>query len=367
MIVIMLALIALAIDIGVLEVAKTQLQHAADAAALAATGELIDKDTLSGSANLTTETASARAKAVQYAAANLICNQAATVDANTSNSTSGDVVVGYLADPSDRTKSMTFTDPNAANAVQVRVQRTAASNGEVSLFFGKIFGKTSGAMQASATAAMLKNFGGFKAPSDGTNLGILPFALDETTWNNMVAGGGSDNYAWNDSTKTISSGSDNIREMNLYPQGTGSPGNRGTVDIGSSNNSTADIARQIVYGVNASDLAQMPGGKLVLNAQGTLSLNGDTGISAGVKDELASIEGQPRVIPIFRTVNGNGNNAQYTIVGFVGIRILNVVLTGSMSNKQVIIQPANVKIEGGIAGGSGQSSYNIYSPVWLVR
>ena len=45
-------------------------------------------------------------------------------------------------------------------------------------------------------------------------------------------------------------------------------------------------------------------------AGGKLYLNGDTGISAGVKDELASIKGQPRIIPIFSTVSGNGNNAQ---------------------------------------------------------
>ncbi len=94
----------------------------------------------------------------------------------------------------------------------------------------------------------------------------------------------------------------------MFPQGTGSPGNRGTVDIGSSNNSTADIARQIVHGISPSDFAQL-GGKLEFDDSGKLYLNGDTGISAGVKDELASIMGQPRIIPIFSTVSGNGNNA----------------------------------------------------------
>ena len=93
----------------------------------------------------------------------------------------------------------------------------------------------------------------------------------------------------------------------------GSPGNRGTVDIGSSNNSTNDIARQILYGISASDLAYH-GGKLEFNSCGYLILNGDTGISAGVKDELAEIKGQPRCIPVFSQVNGPGNNADYKIV-----------------------------------------------------
>ena len=103
-----------------------------------------------------------------------------------------------------------------------------------------------------------------------------------------------------------------------------------------------------------------------LDENGELELNGDTGISAGVKDELESIKGEPRIIPIFRTVTGPGNNAQYTIVCFAGVRILEVKLTGKMSSKRVIIQPAPMVAKGGIAG-SGQTSQFVYSPVWLVR
>ena len=109
---------------------------------------------------------------------------------------------------------------------------------------------------------------------------------------------GSDAYHWNPESKTVSVGADGFKEVNLFPQGTGSPGNRGTVDIGSSNNSTAAIAQQILYGISPADLA-FHGGKLEFDSNGQLFLNGDTGISAGVKDELASIIGKPRIIPIF--------------------------------------------------------------------
>ena len=161
-------------------------------------------------------------------------------------------------------------------------------------------------------------------------------------------GNASDNWRWNAATKTITAGSDGVLEVNLFPQGTGSPGNRGTVDIGSSNNSTADIARQIVYGISPSDLAHH-GGSLIWTTDGELELNGDTGISAGVKDELDSIKGKPRLIPIFSTVVGPGNNAQYTIVHWAGIRIMDVKLTGSMNQKRVIVQPAPMVVSGAIA------------------
>jgi Flp pilus assembly protein TadG len=366
LLVFMLIVIAVAIDIGYLELAKTQLQESADAAALAATAELIDNDALTGVPNMSDNVAQARTIAVQYAAFNRVCMSAPAIDPNSSNSTSGDVVIGYLSNPSDPTQAMNFSLPNQANAVQVRVQRSTSENGEVGLFFARIFGSNSQAVKATATAAIMNSFVGFQAPADGSNLMIMPFALDLQTWNNMLAGSGTDNWSWDPTLKVVTSGSDNIQEVNLFPQGTGSPGNRGTVDIGSNNNSTATIERQILYGITPADLANLPGGNLAFNSQGVLYLGGNPGISAGMKDDLASVIGQPRIIPIFSSVSGPGNNAQYTIVAFAGVRIMNVKLTGSMSSKQVLVQPANITTAGGIAGSS-QSSYFVYSPPWLVR
>jgi hypothetical protein len=195
---------------------------------------------------------------------------------------------------------------------------------------------------------------------------LLPFALDLDTWNDLMAGNASDDWTYNPETGAVTCGSDGIKEVNLYPQGTGCPGNRGTVDIGGSNNSTSDIARQIVDGVSPDDLAHH-GGSLEFDACGELELNGDTGISAGVKDELASIIGDPRMIPIFSEVVGPGNNADYTIVKFAGIRIMEVKLTGKMSSKRLIIQPCNIVADGVIPSPvEGQGEF-IYTPVRLIR
>ncbi|MCA9194889.1 MAG: hypothetical protein KDB03_24125 [Planctomycetales bacterium] len=164
----------------------------------------------------------------------------------------------------------------------------------------------------------------------------------------------------------IVSGSDGVKELNLYPQGTGSPGNRGTVDIGGANNSTNDIARQIVYGISAEDLADL--GKELKLESGGLTLNGDTGISAGVKDELASIIGQKRIIPVFSTVQGNGNNAQYTIVKWVGVRIIDVKLTGKLADKKLIVQPCPVIATYGEVATEGEEwSEFVLSPAVLTN
>jgi hypothetical protein len=284
------------------------------------------------------------------------------------------VVVGTIWNFADQSEAMSSENPFYYNVVQVRVRRTAEMNGQVPVFFAQIWGKTGYSAQAVATAGVVKNVGGFRAPPDGENLHLLPFALDIETWKAVLAKQTVDDWAWDPDTKTISPGQDGIHECNLFPQGIDSSGNRGTIDVGGQDNSTDVISRQITDGVTAEDLAYH-GGSLQFNENGELILNGDTGISAGVKDELASIMGEPHIIPIFSKVESPGNNAQFTIVMFVGVRILEVDFSGnSNSNKRLTIQPANVITKGVIAGPpkpgatpEESSSYFVYSYPILVR
>ncbi|MFT5527355.1 MAG: hypothetical protein ACI9HK_005337, partial [Pirellulaceae bacterium] len=67
-------------------------------------------------------------------------------------------------------------------------------------------------------------------------------------------------------------------------------------------------------------------------------------------------------------VVGPGNNADYTVVQLVGIRIMAVKLTGPMNKKHVLIQPAPVVIRGVIPSTPEDScTQDIYSPVILVQ
>jgi len=355
----MVALLAFAVDLGYVYAVRAELQRSADSAAIAAAWELIDKDGPAGTETATGLTSSASTVASQYAGLNHVGSQSPNLASN-------DVTVGYMTNPSSPTEPIIATPTGKLpNAVKVRVQRTSEQNGQVNFFFARALGFDQSSADAQATAAFLSGFSGFKTPADGSNLNILPFVLDEPTWNNLQTSG-TDSWCYNPETKSVTAGCDNVREVNLFPQGTGSAGNRGTVDIGSSNNSTADIARQIVSGISPADLAHL-GGTIQFNPAGEVHLNGDTGISAGVKDELASIIGKPRIIPIFRSVTGPGNNADYTIVKFVGVRVLDVKLTGSMSSKRVTIQPCNVVMKGGIYQPGASNSQYVHSPVWLVR
>src|SRR3954447_2609969 len=320
MAVVLVGMVAFSVDVGYVLKAKEELQRLADASALATCWEYGKQ--LGKGASQTTATTAARTTAAQYAALNRVTGNAMSLSSNSSNDPNGDVVFGYISDFKNSQSAFQTNSANGYNAVKVRLRKNSAINGEVPYFFARVFGLTGQSLQEEAIAGLIRDIKGFQTPKDNSNLGILPYALDLQTWNSLIANSGSDNYRWNATTKQVEAGSDGLVEVNLYPQGTGSAGNRGTVDIGSSNNSTADIARQILNGISPSDMAAM-GGKLEFDASGKLNLNGDTGISAGVKNELASIKGQPRVIPIFSTVSGNGNNANYTIVKWQGVRVMN--------------------------------------------
>ena len=357
----MMAFLAFTVDTGYLAASKAEIRRSADSAALAGCWELYDG--LVQGKTLTQSEADVAAEAALYAGVNPIANTSPGLS-NEINSRS--VEVGYLSTITSNSISANASLP--FHAVRVTVKKNSQQNGEIPFFFGRIFGDSGRAIDAAATAVMARNISGFTTPGNSQEtLGVLPFALDLQTWNTISANTAQDSFSYNPSTGALTAGGDGVREVNLYPQGTGSPGNRGTVDIGGANNSTADIARQIVYGISQADIQQL-GKTLNFNSSGTMTLNGDTGISAGVKDELASIIGQPRIIPVFSTVSGNGNNANYTIVKWVGVRILNVKLTGAMSQKAVIVQPAPVVSRNFVINNSeADTSDYVYSPVLLAR
>jgi hypothetical protein len=362
----MLVVVAFGLDYGYLFNARSELQRTADAASMAGCWQLIADDILKPNGDTDEVIENTRLATVEYAAANMVAGSAPLVDANTDNNPEGDILVGHLDSADSPVDSMDYTTPKRFNAVRIKIHRDATRNGEVPFFFARIFGHTGFETKSEATAYFDNSFSGFEVPENNENLDILPFALDEDTWNALLAGSGADNWNWNKEAKTISQGSDGVLEVNLYPQSTGAPSNRGTVDIGPSNNTTSGLEQQILHGISPGDLAHH-GGKLEFNQNGFLYLNGDTGISAAMKDALEAIKGKPRIIPIFRTFTENGNNAEYGIVKWVGVRILDVKLTGSNNTKRVIVQPANIVTRGGIPNETGQSSWYVYSPVRLIR
>lgn len=362
---VLIGMAALAIDVGMLYSTRTELQRTADAAAIAAASQLLDKDRLMGNpSDMTEEIAAALAEARRCAGLNQVLKSGPSVSA-------ADVVVGRLDNPADLTEPLNTSNLALANSVQVTIRRDDSMNGPVSLFFAQIFGLETKALVATATGTFHDRVVGYRVTEQTGNAQLLPLALHVNAWNNLLARVGTvvDKYAYCEETGTVWAGADGIPELNLFP-GSGTwqlpPGNFGTVDITDPNNSTAVLSRQIRYGVTQDDLAYT-GGELRFGPDGTLLLNGDTGLSAAVKDDLEAIKGMPRAIPIFNRVVGPGNNSMFTVIAFAGIRIMNVKLTGAMTKKEVVIQPAYVVDAAAITDSSVGPNFFVYGPVSLTR
>lgn len=134
LLVFMLGLIALSVDVGYMLSARTELQSAADAAALA------------GAAVMRDGTTAARAECAKYANENYAAGRKVTLD------TSQDIEFGLW--DSD-TRTFTVLSPSSesqANSLRVTCRLAASRGTAAPLFFGRVWGKSSADISASATA-----------------------------------------------------------------------------------------------------------------------------------------------------------------------------------------------------------------------
>jgi Flp pilus assembly protein TadG len=132
LIVVLLGMIAFAVDLGYLMMAKTQLQAAADSAALAAAG------TMGGQSQDATNAA------ILFAKQNLVGNQPVKL-------ASSDITYGTW----DKTTKPPFTptlNGGLSNAAKVTARADSTTSGAIPLFFGRIFNLYSVNLSASATA-----------------------------------------------------------------------------------------------------------------------------------------------------------------------------------------------------------------------
>lgn len=346
MLLLVIGFVAFTVDIGMVTLTKAQMQSASDAAAHAATLEIARSFGPGGELTQTEAEILARQRAVEMVA----------------RFRTGDVVSSVADEVRDvRVGRRSWSEANQAwveewgvspfNMVEVTVRRTNSDTTALPMSFAQVLGRDNFELTTRSVAALHPGIGFYINPgptSGQQTIDVLPIALDLGSWTDLLDQyyngtnhGYGDNYSWT-STDGVEEATDSIPEISMYPDlnSGDAPGNRGTVDLGSPNNSTSDLKRQIVHGLNAYDLSFFPDSKIQFNSSGALYLNGDTGISAGIEDSLESIIGQIRAIPIFIEVTGQGNNATYTIVKFVGVRIMGVKLSGGPRRRHLTVQPA---------------------------
>jgi hypothetical protein len=330
----MLSFVALAVDIGIIATAQAQLKTVTDAAALAGARQLASDRRISTTiTNLTPETNAARTQAIAIGQANSVLGQAAQV-------TSSNVVIGYK---NVNPPNMDAPDANVSTSASFKtynsVQVTATTT--VAALFSAAFRSTGSTVSVTSTATVeVDQIQGFNS-SLNANANILPIVMDSAAYNRMMNGTGGDQYTFTASnynppnSNGVTSAPDGIAESVTYPVANGLAGNWGTINFGVSNNSTQILGDQIRNGITPTQMTnEFPSGTVTVPHQ----FSANTGISAGIKDDLTSIIGKAVTVPIYDQSGGNGNNAWYHVVSFASVRIVAVNLTGS--DKYVVVQPA---------------------------
>jgi Flp pilus assembly protein TadG len=290
----LLALVALAVDVGYLAHAHTELQRTADAVALAAAARLP--------------------------------NQTAAIDAGMETAEDNDTSIATTMVDGDfefgwwNRRTSTFTTPTPANrgtnAVRVTVARTADRGNPLSLFFGRVAGRNSADITCKSIAYMDRNFCGAFVGIEWATVNGNPGsdsydsvdgAYNQATANNhgsvcsdgvVTVSGGSvisgDARAGTDSEVVLNGGSivegnigNRVKPLDMPPvDASGAAGNNNNANLPllpRGNRLVSPVDRQGDFVLNSGDVYTMPPGtyyfrNMRMEGGATLNITGNTTI-----------------------------------------------------------------------------------------
>lgn len=333
-------MVAFAVDYGYILKVRTDLQRTADAAALAAVQDLVP------SADGTQDIAAVHDTLRTYATSN---------NDSSFQILASDVEIGRY-DPDTIYSNLTLLGSGTFDTVRLTVRRDDTVNTPVSLFFSRFLGIDSAPVTATAAAVLQK------ASSVDPGADVLPFALPIEVWEAHNTGDVWSLYG--DGKLKDSTGGD-------------IPGNWGTLDIGSTSNSSSDINNQILDGLKQADLdALYADGRIPsathVGGNSPTWMNGDTGLSTGIKQSVQQIHGETRLVPIYDALGGPlvGANVEFRIVRWGVVEVVDSYWAGA-KNTHVDIRKSHT-YDGDLRphGDLGETTdviYNAYTSPVLVE
>jgi Flp pilus assembly protein TadG len=332
----MMGLVAFAIDIAWIVQSRSDLQSAADAAALAGAEQLMSgyvqyssPGQTQQSTILSTSETSAKTYAKNYASYNTAggVSSLSLKDA--------DIEFGFTDAGNTYTAAPGYS--GFPNTIKVTMRLDSSANGSLKLFFAPVLGMSTTDVKVTAAATIytadVDDF-----TSSGGNGPVLPMTLDLNAWNTFISNGKS-------SDGTTHTGSNGSPQLEVYPSPGVASGNFGMLSLDDSSNSASAISGWIANGIGASDLSTLHSNHLLptkgLTATVDTEWKGAPGFKASDLNDLTV--GTSFLLPLFEPVvsttgasyqatsdstgpaagtsAGHGSNTYYDIVGFVGVQI----------------------------------------------
>jgi Flp pilus assembly protein TadG len=244
----LMGLVASAIDIAWVVQSRSDLQCAADAAALAGAEQLMSgyvqyssPGQTQQSTILSTSETSAKTYAKNYAS----YNTAGGVSSLTLKD--ADIEFGFTDASNNYTAAPGYS--GFPNTVKVTMRLDSTANGSLKLFFAPVLGMNSTDVRVTAAATIYTaNVDDFN--SSAGNGPVLPMTLDLNAWNTFISNGKS-------SDGTTHTGSNGSPQLEVYPRPGVASGNFGMLSLDDSSNSASTIRDWIDNGLSASDLGTL--------------------------------------------------------------------------------------------------------------
>ncbi len=376
----LLALVAFAVDLNSIYRTDAELQNAADASALAGASQLLDTRLLGSSLLSGGGTKSAinvnqllqnqvTPAAVRYAQ----FHRAGDVDLVMN---SQDVEFGYIADPTAKpdTASGQFVSGSLTpNSVRVTVRRDGSvSTGPLRLPFGAVLGTPTSSRTATATATLR---GGSVTGFNGSGNRLLPLVMSVDVANALLGIGPEpsgckvvDAYTCKSPyvegtpapPANVTQGPDGVPEVSIFTNSC-DPGNFGLCSLTNGKaTSQTTYDSWIRNGASSVNLATFGATGL----QSPATLFGGPGLKPTLSPALQSIIGQPRTVLLISGSAGNGGNATYQVVGYLGVMVTSCDLSSSTPYVNVQLSPV---IDPSATLGSAGAGRLVYKGISLSR
>lgn len=364
---------ALVIDRLSLDIAKSELRNAAEAAALAAARELANDDRLRSDFDSDALRMKARFAAARIANENVVAAELLTLD----TSTNGDVRFGQLTtDPeSGETLFVEADGHDEPTTVVVNARRTSDRDSAVPLPFRTLYAPTDADVVAVAEASLdfqvrgLRPLGDLPIPTlplailsqamlDRGSLPAKSSSKDDAdrqdgkrsktrtpvvpSWvRDIEQRHGTDRFGYDAATGKVTDSSDGIPEITLRTASQSGDPTANAFVLNLTSELTADrLRRHICEGWSVDDLQPL-GGELLLD-HGSLTLTGLRGVDCNaLGSPLRTVLGQSRVVFLYDREVGDSRDSVATlhISGMVAGRVMSVREL-SHCECEIVFQPA---------------------------
>jgi len=349
--VVILGFAALTIDVGQMYLTRAELQRAADAAALAGASAYYTE------AGYMQEDLTVLADLVRERASSISLMNPTLRDPTIAELP--DILLGNF-DRQNPSGPLDTSGFRRFNAVKVTLRREPGrANGPVKFFFAPVLGLREGSVKASATAVAEDRVAGFRIREMKLHA-VLPITIRAELYDYLLTNG-PDQYSYDGGVYQggVSAFGDGTPEVNIYPNRVkvssktatsqnpielGGAGNFGTLNIGVDNVGSTALVDQIVNGITAQQLEAEIGSTELryyddAGQPMTHTITGNPGLSSTLAASLSERIGDLVGFFVHSDAVMSGSNASFTTVGLRFGRLMSVGLSGSLTEKSVVIQP----------------------------